>query len=361
MLIDSDARVRVLISCGGNPVTAWPDQDKTVRALRSLDLLVQVDPWMSQTARLADYVIAPKLGLEVPGMSLGHDLVTMSAPTYGCNVPYAQYTPAIVDPPEDADVIEEWEFFYGIARRMRLTLELDSLMGLPLPGGALDMQTTPDSDDVLALMTAGSRISLTEVKRHPHGAVFEDPPQFVEPRDPSCDARLDVGNVDMLDDLDLVAARGMLQGRVTGAGPRDRAFRLVSRRAMHVYNSSYNDVSTNRGRAYNPAFMHPDDLAALGLASGGLAELRSDAGAVIAVVAADANVRRGVLSMSAGFGEVPERDDLMRVGTCVNRLLSTDVNFDRYSGQPLMSNVPVDVVPLADTLEKRVDSVITRP
>lgn len=352
MLLESGSRVRALVSCGANPVTAWPDQEKTVRALRSLDLLVQVDPWMSQTARLADYVIAPKVGPEVPGMSLGHDLVTLSAPTYGIDVPFGQYTPAIVEPPPGADLIEEWELFRGLARRMGLTLELTSLHGAPLPGGSVDMDGTLDSDGLLALMAGGSRIPLDEVKRHPHGALFEDPPQYVEPGDPDCDERLDVGNADMIDDLQRVAAGGMLQGRITEDAPRDRAFRLVSRRAMHVYNSSYNDASTNRGRGYNPAFLHPDNLAALGLAPGDPVELRSDVGAVIAVVESDANVRRGVVSMSAGFGDVPERDDLVRTGTCVNRLLSSDRNFDRYSGQPLMSNVPIDVIPLPAPLGK---------
>jgi anaerobic selenocysteine-containing dehydrogenase len=207
------------------------------------------------------------------------------------------------------------------------------------------MDAIPSSDELLASMTANARIPLDEVKRHPHGAVFEDPPQYVEPGDAGCDERLDVGNVDMMEDLRLVASQDMLQGRVTDVAPAERGFRLVNRRAMHVYNSSYNDVSTNRGRAYNPAFMHPDDLAVLGLAPGAFAELTSDVATVVAVVEADPNVRRGVVSMSAGFGDVPERDDLMGTGTCVNRLLSTDRNFDRYSGQPLMSNVPIDVRP----------------
>jgi anaerobic selenocysteine-containing dehydrogenase len=352
MLLDGPERVRALISCGANPVTAWPDQSKTIRALRSLDLLVQIDPWMSQTSNLAHYVIAPKMGLEVPGMSLGHDLVTLSAPTYGCHVPYGQYTPAIVDPPEGSDVIEEWEFFYGVAQRLGLSLDVSTMHGLQLGGASIDMQSKPSSDQLIELLTRGSRIPLSEVKSHPHGAVFSEPPMYVEPREPTCDAHLDVGNADMMADLHLVAAHEMRQGPVADDRIPDREFRLVSRRAMHVYNSSYNDASTNRGRGYNPAFMHPDDLDRLGLAPGDLVEIRSDLSAVAAIVQADANVRQGVVSMSAGFGEAPERDDLQRFGTCVNRLVSADVNFDRYSGQPLMSNVPVDVHSLPEQAEE---------
>ena len=345
MLLEGPGRVRVLMSCGGNPVTAWPDQHKTIRALQSLDLLVQIDPWMSQTARLAHYVIAPKMGFEVPAARAG-DLVSMSAPTYGSHMPYGQYTPAIVDPPDGSDLIQEWEFYYGLARRLGLSLELTTMHGLTLAGASIDMHQKPDADQLLELMSMGSRVPLSEVKRHPHGAVFDDPPVYVERRDPDCEDRLDVGNADMMADLGFVAAHEMRQGRLVEGDLQERSFRLVSRRVMHMYNSSHNDLSVNRGRAYNPAYMNPDDLRELGVASGNVVQISSDAATVTAVAEADPNVRRGVVSMSAGFGDVPERDDLFEVGTCVNRLLTADVNFDRYSGQPLMSNVPVDVVRL---------------
>ena len=51
-------RVRALIVSGGNPAAALPDRAKALRASRSLDLLVCIDPRMSDTARLAHYVIA---------------------------------------------------------------------------------------------------------------------------------------------------------------------------------------------------------------------------------------------------------------------------------------------------------------
>ncbi len=346
MLLEGPGRVRAMISCGGNPVTAWPDVDKTFRALRSLDLLVQVDPWMRQTSRLAHYVIAPKIGPEVPALSLGHDWITLSAPTYGSEGPFGQYSPAIVDPPEGSDLIGEWEFFYGLAGRLGLSLDLGVFHGMSLSGLSVDMNTKPDTDQLFEVMTSGSRIALDEVKRYPHGAVFPDPPQFVQPKDPDCTDRMDVGHDDMMADLRLVAENKMRQGVTADGGPKERAFRLISRRMMHVYNSSWNDKSTNRGRGYNPAFMHPDDIQGLGLAPGDPVEICSDVCTVTAIVQDDANVRPGVISMSAGFGEVPEYDDLMRYGTNVNRLLSNDKYYDRYSGQPLMSNVPVDVVPL---------------
>ena len=55
-----------LICLGGNPMAAWPDQLKTYEAMQALDLNVTLDIKMSATAKLADYVVAPKLSLEAP-------------------------------------------------------------------------------------------------------------------------------------------------------------------------------------------------------------------------------------------------------------------------------------------------------
>ena len=162
-------QIRALISCGGNPLAAWPDQLKVREALESVELLVQFDPWMSATAKLAHYVIAPTLSLEVPGMTNYVDMLPAYAPGYGLPKPWAQYTPAIVDPPEGSDVIPEWEFFYGLAQRMGLALEVRPVdfngpTGATLP---IPMDVKPTADELLTLLTSKARIPLAEVAAVP--------------------------------------------------------------------------------------------------------------------------------------------------------------------------------------------------
>ena len=67
--------MRALFCLGGNPMLALPDQRKTQAALAALDLLVTFDPELSATARLAHYVIAPRLTLEMPGMTQAAELL----------------------------------------------------------------------------------------------------------------------------------------------------------------------------------------------------------------------------------------------------------------------------------------------
>src|SRR5262249_50632373 len=82
--------------------------------------------------------------------------------------------------------------------------------------------------------------------------------------------------------------------------------RLISRRMREVSNTMYHDLpAIRRRRPYNPAYMNPDDLAAQGLASGERVEIVSDHGRIPAIVAADADLRSGVVSMTHGWGGSP--------------------------------------------------------
>jgi anaerobic selenocysteine-containing dehydrogenase len=109
-----------------------------------------------------------------------------------------------------------------------------------------------------------------------------------------------------------------------------------------------------RGRSYNPAFMHPDDLAHLGVEAGDIVEIRSAHDTITGVAQADADLRRGVVSMTHNFGGNPGEDEDPRVdGANTNRLLRNDVEYDRYTGQPRMGALPVAVVPAAAAIGAR--------
>jgi anaerobic selenocysteine-containing dehydrogenase len=253
-----------------------------------------------------------------------------------------------VSPPPGSDVIEEWELFYGLAERMGLLDELGRRMGLPpafapipldapVPDDGFDLTTKPTSDELFEFLSRDSRIALDEVKRHPHGQVFPDPPMFVEPRDPSWSGRLDVGNEAMMADLLTVAAAPQEDNE-------EYPYRLLCRRVMHTNNSSGNFPETNHGRPYNPALMHPVDMEHLGLAKDDLVDIRSVHAAVVAVVEPDESVRPGCVSMTHGRGDLPDLDDeVLRIGTPPGRLLSFDLGFDRYTGQPRMSGIPIAI------------------
>ena len=59
---------------------------------------------------------------------------------------------------------------------------------------------------------------------------------------------------------------------------------------------------------------------------------------------ADETVREGLVSMSHSFGDTPESDgDVRAIGGNTGRLSSVERDYDRFSGLPRMSNIPVRV------------------
>ena len=188
------------------------------------------------------------------------------------------------------------------------------------------------------MVTAGSRVSLDEVKKYPAGAIFPDPEAIVAPRDPDWEGRFELAHPAMLDDLAGVVAES--PERTPGYD-----FRLVSRRQMNVLNSVGRDEpGQHRGLTTNPAYMHPSDLDALGLAEGDLVEIRSARASILGVAAADANLRAGLVSMTHSWGEGPDRDaDVREIGSNTGRLSAVDIDYERYTGLPRMSNIPVSV------------------
>lgn len=359
ILFEGDERIRVLICLGSNPVAAWPDQRKAIAAMKKLELLVCLDPKLGATSGLAHYVIAPKLSLEVPGLSVSSEGVEQTYVAHGYPEPYAQYSKAIVAPPPGSDVIEEWEFFYGLCRRMGI-----ALVAYPLRAEAgvlrgrreafpFDMQKKPTTDEVLAGLMNGSRIPLEEIKRHPHGAIFDavhsspafaPKPEhaFVSPADPGNEDRLDVGNADML--AELAAIRSERSATAAAARP----FQLISRRMPNVYNSSGRDIDAlQKGRPWNPAFLHPDDLAMLGLAGGELVEIASDHAAILGIVESAPELRRGIVSMTHCYGgnaeDGEDGEQVRALGSSTGRLVDNMRDFDPHTGIPRMSAIPVSI------------------
>ena len=193
-------------------------------------------------------------------------------------------------------------------------LELQLYMGIlripeDPPGRfvALDMQNAPTTDELFDILTEGSRIPLSEVRKHQAGRAYEDPDWVVLPRDPDCQDFLELGN----------------------------------------------EVMLVRERPHHPAYMHPADMEALGIEAGMLVTITSRRATIHAVVKEPEDLRRGVISMSHGYGIDLETLDAScdpgepqpcSMGNHTGALASADLDYQEpYSGIPRMSSIPVHV------------------
>jgi len=343
ILLEGKGQVRALLCIGGNPMMAWPDQERAHAALRKLDLLVTMDWELTATARLSHYVLAPKLSLETSFSTQSAEAMKYLGPSRGLDQPYARFAPPVVQPPPGADVIEEWEFFWRLAQHMKLPLQWVNYYGwgkhTESPGETLplDMERVPSTDELWELSSRHSRVPLERVRAYPHGHVFEDAAATILPADPACEARLQLGDPTMLQQL-----RGV--GTQTGASA-EFPLLLVPRRLNNVLNSWGRSLrSLGREAAHNLAYLHPDDLAAAGSAEGDIAVLRSAHSAITVQLAVDANLRPGVVSMAHGFGDNPAGPadhDPRLCGSNTGRLVSADSAYDPITGLPRMGALPV--------------------
>lgn len=182
ILLPGEGQIRALFVHGGI-MQSWPQQSRTIEALRALDLLVIHDYTLTPTARMADYVIATKLQFEVPSLTILNEMIGAYVhPGYGHNEPFGAYQPAVMAPPEGADVLESWQIYYRMAQRLGLSMKAANWVYTG-PPAVVDMETEPTTDQVYAMMCNGSTIPLEEVMRHPDGKIFDRVRQLVGPRD----------------------------------------------------------------------------------------------------------------------------------------------------------------------------------
>ena len=338
ILTPGDGQVKALFVVGGNPLTAFPNRDKVRTALESLDLLVAIDPQRSATAQLADYVIGPMFGYELPAISFANEGMVTYGLSIGFQEPYAQYQPALIDPPDDAEVVEDWRVFYELARRMDLQLAYRNFL--------YDMQQAPTTDALIEEFVKRGPVPLDEIKKFPEGHIFEHRSAAAEPREPDWPHRLQLGNEDMLADLQSIDA-GATASLPDDTATVSESLLLVSRREHAVYNSVGHELKALKSRVpFNPVYMNSSDAAELEIDDGDTVSITTETATVYGVAQLAKDLRRGVVSVSHGFPNSAVAADDEQQGTSTAALIDDASDYDAYSGLPRMSAIPVRVRPV---------------
>lgn len=308
-------KVRAMVIWGGNPMLAMPDARKALKALTSLELLVTIDTRMSETAEIADYVIAPTMSYE----RADH---TFNLEPYFAR-PYAMATAPIVVPPPG--VIEDWQFFWLLGKFMGKQLTL--------AGQALDMDEMPCSADLLAILAGNGRVSLDKVAAAPHGYLAAPRTTLVgPPREEARDNRLELLPDDVLDELRVMFAQAV--------EPERGEMRLVVRRMREVMNSLGREIDRLPRQPFNPAFMHPSEMRRLGLAEDAPIRISTDHGSVLAQARADQTVRPGVIAMTHCWTALPASGTR---ADNVNFLTGDDAATQSINAMPRLTSLVVRV------------------
>jgi anaerobic selenocysteine-containing dehydrogenase len=323
-------QIRTLVVVGANPIMAFGEPDRLREAFEDLECLIVVEPRPTETTALADYIVAPPLQYEVADFNLAN--------SSRIEEPVVQFTPPVTAPPPG--VLNEWEFFNGLANRLGHVLRVS-------PGAyhfdpkkadsakAIDPSETWTTERLVEEAFAAVGLSLEEVRRHPHGLKVVAPPQRVCPPAADDGARLDVCPPDVARELAEILARP------SAAAP---AYLLVNRRIIELMNSEFRFAETVKRRfdGASPLYMHPEDMTAEGFAAADGVIIKGRHGQISARVRPDSTLRRGVVAMTHCWSG--EADDS---AGHASRLVSMRVeDVQEIDGMPQQSSLPV-------TLERR--------
>ncbi|WP_245155101.1 molybdopterin-dependent oxidoreductase [Nocardioides sp. 1609] len=322
-----EGRIRAMVTVAGNPVLSTPDGRGLAEALGGLDLMVAIDPYLNETTRHADVVLPPTSALERDQ----YDLVFHGFAVRNT----ARWTPAVFD--VDDDQRHDWQIFGGLAAR------LADRLGTPLDEGLAARLATPPADLVEVLLNTGGRATAAEVAAHPEGLDLGPLRPTMPDRLQTEDRRIDVVPALVVADLDRLRA-----WLADPPAPAPDELLLIGRRHQRDCNSwLHNTTRLTRGRPRHHLLMHPDDLAARGIADGGTVVVTSRVGSVEVEVTGSDDVMRGVVSLPHGYGHQVAGTRLAHAstvpGVSINDL--TDPGLLDVSGNAALNGVHVTVRP----------------
>jgi anaerobic selenocysteine-containing dehydrogenase len=334
---EGEDRIRALIVVGGNPAKAIGNPQRALASLRSLDLLVNINPRMTETGALSHYSIATTLPYERFDYTGIYDpLLSMSFASVA--------TPVLAAPP---GVIDDWQFFWGLARRSGRPLALKRpLFGAAhahIPGPTLELNpdTKPNTEDIVRWMCSQGSVRYEDMLASPSGLRPENAVATVEAATEDDGARLDLCPADVSAEIRTLRERDTTDGRYR--------YRLIVRRLLETMNSAYTNSSRTRRRfPVNPAFMHPQDMEMSGITEGMKVEISGVHGSLIAYARGDRTMLSGTVALTHVWGS-PERsaDPNGKSGAFTGHLVSIETDLQPISYMPQQSAIPVNIRPAA--------------
>jgi len=145
MLTGKPYPVKALLIVGCDPVLTWPNTNKLKQAFKKLDLLVVVDIFMTETAKLADIVLPGTTFLEREDLRAYED-----------HLPLIAVTNKVIEPIGNS--MEDWKIWVELGKRM----------------GYAEYFPWQDSDELFSYWLKATNISLDQLRQNPGGIYYAE-------------------------------------------------------------------------------------------------------------------------------------------------------------------------------------------
>ena len=365
ILTPGDGRIRAFITVAGNPAVSTPDAARLDKALETLEFMVSVDIYVTETSRHANVILPAE-----PALTRSH----YDGAFYNLSCRnIANYSPPSLPLPDGA--MSEWEVLLRLAAiaggaGAHADLEaLDELVarealrrGLQNPGSPAHGAEEEKAWDVVGHRRGPDRLLDVLLRTGPYGEGFgrnpdgltldalEAKPHGIDlgplkPRVPEV-LRTPSGKIELAPEpliQDVERLRAALARR------RNGGMMLVGRRQLRSNNSWMHNLPSLRGGSNRCTLqIHEDDAAKLGIEDGKPVRVTSSSGAVELPAEVCDSVMPGVVSIPHGWGHgvdgvgwtVASGDG----GTNSNTLAPSDL-IDELSGNAVLNGIPVTVAP----------------
>jgi len=372
ILEPGDGQIRALVTVAGNPVLSAPNGAQLERALETLDFMVSIDMYVTETSRHADVILPPTGPLERSHLDVIFPMVAVRN-----TVKYS--APILAKSP---DSLHDWEILLELTRRLnsstlkealaaeataRVLRQLgpDGLADLLLQSGPYGREL-PMADRWSSL--AGSllenlplvpetlkafwrmgplgvrnrnlpkNLSLQRLMESPHGIDLGPLRPCLPDRLYTPDRKIQIAPTLYLKELEKVAE--LLKNPDTG-------LLLIGRRHVRSNNSwMHNSQRLVKGKPRCTLMMHPDDAAKAGLTDGAEARVTSRVGQVQIAVEITEHIMPGVVSMPHGWGHhregLGQKTAVAHAGVSMNDL-TDELRTDSLTGTAVLNGVPVTV------------------
>ncbi len=337
-------RMRALFVSAGNPVMSVPNGDELAAAIAELELCVSIDIYMSETAKLADYVLPATTFLEREDVPLPFlSLFTK---------PFINMTEAVVEPAGEAR--QEWEVIEDIAARIGI-VPSSVLAARWLGRAGLKLSPRRLVDLLLRVGPEGDRfglrrggLSLKRLAQSPHGIVLAE---HLEPGVLDDKIRHEDGRVHL--------CPGEIAAEVERIGRSDREqderfpLRMIGLRELRSHNSwMHNSAKLMAGDRVHRARLNPADAAAAGIADGDRIRIASAHGEIEIEARVTDEVMAGTVAVPHGWGHDAGWETANAAGGANVNLLTSSApdDLERLAGMAHMNGVPVRVAAAAPVL-----------
>lgn len=352
-----EGQIKALIAIAGNPVLSAPNGPRLAAALEQLDFMVSLDIYLNETSRHADVIL--------PGLSPLEDAHYDVIFTQFSHRNHARYSAPVLARAQGQP--DEWESMLRIAAIAKglgaeadidafddaaLEEDLKRAVG-PLAGVVMEMLAPQRGAE--RMLDLGVRsgpygdqfgrnpggLTLAKIKAAPSGIDLGPMGQRIPEALRTPSGKIELAPPSLLEDLARAAA--------DLASPTP-ALVIVGRRQLRSNNSWMHNLPVLAKGAYRcTALVHPDDARWLGLADGGMAQIRNGARRIEVQVEVSTEMMPGVVSLPHGWGHNLPGAQLNvaaeRPGANLNALLDENLR-DPLSGNAVLSGVAIEMEPV---------------